>query len=238
MRFKGPDDLVRWILDKAVHGIGPLPSASVLADKYRRQPYANDAERVQALIRWTATKNAATGFVTGLGGALTLPVTIPGSLAASLAIQVPMVGAIAEIYGHDSKDDQVQTAMLLCLIGNAMEDVMKSAGVVVGGKVAIEMLKKIPGKTFIEINKRVGFRLLTKFGTKGVVNLVKLVPLVGGAVGGTFDGMTCYAAGRAADKCFRPRDGESGAPMPVSMPPQPPSKFGSTSKPSSQEGSA
>ena len=32
-----------------------------------------------------------------------MPVAIPGSLAASLAIQACMVGAIAEIYGHDSK---------------------------------------------------------------------------------------------------------------------------------------
>ena len=203
------DDLVGWILDKAVDGIGPLPSASDLADKYRCQPFANDAERVQALIRWAVAKNAAAGFVAGLGGAPTLPVAVPGSLVASLAIQAPMVAAIAEIYGHDSKDDQVRTAMLLCMLGNAMEDVVKQAGVVVGGKVAIATLKKIPGKALIEINKRVGFRLLTKFGTKGVVNLAKFVPLVGGAVGGTFDGMTCYFAGRAADKCFRPKAAEN-----------------------------
>ena len=119
------------------------------------------------------------------------------------------------------RDDPVRTAMLLCMLGNAMEDVVRQAGVVVGGKVAIKMLKKIPGKALIEINKRVGFRLLTKFGTKGVVNLAKLVPLVGGAVGGTFDGMTCYFAGRAADKCFRPTGGEDceSVSMPASIPP-------------------
>ena len=98
-------DLVQWILGQALDGIGPLSSASDLADDYKSKPYANDAERVQGLIRWAVAKNAGTGFVTGLGGALTLPVTIPGSLAASLAIQAPMVAAIAEIYGHDAKDD-------------------------------------------------------------------------------------------------------------------------------------
>lgn len=197
-------DLVRWILDQALDGIGPLPSASDLANDYRRKSYPNDAERVQALVRWAVAKNTATGFVTGLGGVLTLPVALPGSLAASLAIQAPMVAAIAEIYGHDSKDDQVRTAILLCMIGNAMEDVVKQAGVTLGGKVAIEGLKKIPGKVLIEINKRVGFRLLTKFGEKGVVNLTKLVPLAGGVVGGTFDGATCYMVGQAADVTFRP----------------------------------
>ena len=196
-------DLVQWILDQALDGIGPLPSASDLADDYKSKPYANDAERVQGLIRWAVAKNAGTGFVTGLGGALTLPVTIPGSLAASLAIQAPMVAAIAEIYGHDAKDDRVRSAVLLCTIGTAMEDVAKQAGVTLRGKAAIEVLKKVPGKVLIDINKRVGFRLLTKFGERGVLNLAKLVPLVGGAVGGTFDGATCYLVGQAADRTFR-----------------------------------
>ena len=199
-------DLVRWILDQALDGIGLLPSASDLANDYKA-PVLSERRRTGAgrLIRWAVAKNTATGVVTGLGGVLTLPVAIPGSLAASLAIQAPMVAAIAEIYGHDSKDDQVRTAILLGMIGTAMEDVVKAAGVTLGGKVAIEGLKKIPGKVLIEINKRVGFRLLTKFGERGVVNLAKLVPLVGGAVGGTFDGATCYMVGQAADRAFHQR---------------------------------
>ena len=50
-------DLSRWILDQALDGIGPLPSASDLASDYRHQSYPNDAERVQALIKW-AVRNA------------------------------------------------------------------------------------------------------------------------------------------------------------------------------------
>ena len=122
-----------------------------------------------------------------------------------------MVAAIAEIHGHDSKDDQVQTAILLCMLGTAMEDVVKQAGVTLGGKAAIEGLKKVPGRVLVEINKRIGFRLVTKVGEKGVVNLAKLVPLVGGAVGGTFDGTTCYVVGQAADRAFRPTTAEHGA---------------------------
>ena len=201
------EKLVQWILKQALDGNGQLPSGSELAKKYPRQAYANDAERVQTLIRWALAKNAGTGFVSGLGGVLVLPVAIPGSLAASLAIQAPMLAAIAEIYGHDSKDDRVRTALLLCMIGNASEDIVKQAGVVVSGKLTVEALKKLPAKGLIEINKSVGFRLVTKFGTKGVVNLAKFVPLVGGLVGGTFDGMACYLAGQAADRVFRPRDG-------------------------------
>ena len=121
-----------------------------------------------------------------------------------------MVGAIAVIYGHDSKDDRVQTLILLCMIGNAMEDVAKQAGVTLGGKAAIEALKTVSGKALIDINKRIGFKLLTKFGGKGVVNLVKFMPLVGGAVGAIFDGVTCYTVGQVANRAFRPTVTESG----------------------------
>lgn len=204
LKEKNSLDLVQWILDQALDGLGPLSSASELAEEYRGKTYENDAERLKALIHWAVAKNATAGFVNGLGGILTLPVTIPGSLAASLAIQAPMVGAIAKIHGHDVQDEQVRTMILLCMVGAAMEDVAKHAGIAVGNKVAIQALKALPGKVLIDINKKVGFRLLTKFGERGVVNLVKLVPVAGGVVGGTIDGATCYAVGQAADRAFRP----------------------------------
>ena len=55
---------------------------------------------------------------------------------------------------------------------------------------------------FRSINKKIGFRLITKAGEKGVINLMKLVPLVGGIVGGTFDGMFVNTCGKTAKKIF------------------------------------
>lgn len=186
------------LISRATEGIGPLlKPARELADDYR-----NDCERVDALIRSQVLKNAATGFVNGLGGVLTLPVAIPGSLAASWVIQARMVAAIAELGGHDSRSDQVQTAILLCLIGNSAMDIIKRAGIEIGEKLAIEAIKKVPGKVLIEINKQVGFRLLTKFGEKGAINLVRLVPLVAGVIGGGVDGASCRVVGRRAKQLF------------------------------------
>lgn len=60
------------------------------------------------------------------------------------------------------------------------------------------MIKSIPGKVLTSINQKVGFRLITKFGETGVVNMVKLVPLAGGVVGGLFDiGSTKIVAANA-----------------------------------------
>ena len=46
--------------------------------------------------------------------------------------------------------------------------------------------------------------LLTKAGEKGVVNVAKMVPLVGGVVGAGFDGYFVNVCGRAAQTLFSP----------------------------------
>lgn len=204
------------LISRAIEGVGPLKSARELADDYRNDNrYSGDRERVDALIRWQASKNAATGFVNGLGGVLVLPVAIPGSLAASWMIQARMIAAIAELGGHDSRSDQVQTAILLCLIGNSAKEIGKDAGILIGGKLAISAIKKVPGKVLIEINKQVGFRLLTKFGERGAINLVRLVPLAGGVIGGGVDGTACYVVGQGAKQLFLRVTGRPDAVRPL-----------------------
>lgn len=71
--------------------------------------------------------------------------------------------------------------------GSAITDVLKRTGVKVGEKLTSSTISKIPGKALVSINQKVGFRLFTKLGTKGVINLGKLVPLSGGVIGGAID---------------------------------------------------
>jgi hypothetical protein len=54
----------------------------------------------------------------------------------------------------------------------------------------------------IEINQKVGFRLFTKFGTKGVVNLSKIVPLAGGGVSAVMNVATKRSVGRYSKSMF------------------------------------
>lgn len=196
--------LSKWIIDKAVDGIPPLSSADVLAQEYLiDKSYPDNESRTDALINWETAKNFTSGFITGLGGIITLPVAVPSALGASWLIQARMSGAIAVIYGHSLQEDRVRTFVLLSLLGDAGKEVLKQAGIKVGTKIAQNAIKRIPGKVLIEINKKVGFRLLTKAGEKGVVNLTKAVPVVGGVVGGAFDALTCRIVGHAAQRIFR-----------------------------------
>lgn len=190
-----------WAYTKATNGVPGLDSAEDLARSYMKNG-GSQYEQANALIRWQNSKAATSGFLTGLGGIMTLPVAMPANVASVLYVQIRMVTAIAYIGGYDPQDDQVKTTAYGCLVANSAKDVLKDIGVSIGNKVAMNAVKSISGKTLQEINKKVGFKLLTKFGEKGVINLGKAVPLVGGVIGGTFDAYTTNAIGNIARKVF------------------------------------
>ena len=204
---------LRWLVDIAISGTPELPggfrlsSALELADEYLRDgSYRDNDERVDALIRWETSKSFAAGFLGGLGGVLTIPISLPGTLVAAWVVQDRMAAAVACIYGHDTLEDRVQAFVLLSVLGKFALDAVKKAAEEIGIKLGTKALKQIPGSLLIAINKQVGFRMLTKTGRRGTVNLIKGIPLIGGVVGGTIDAVNCRAAGSFARSLFRHKD--------------------------------
>lgn len=190
-----------WSYEKAVNGIPGLDSASEMAEDYMKN---NDSqiEQANSLIRWQNTKAGTSGFLTGLGGLITLPVAIPANISSVMYVQIRMIASLAYMGGHDLKDDRVKSLVYACLTGNAAKEILKDIGIVVGTKLTTSAIKNISGKTIIAINQKVGFRLLTKFGEKGAINLGKAVPLVGGVIGATFDSFTTNSIGNIARDTF------------------------------------
>lgn len=192
---------LEWIANAGINGLGVLPSAKQVAEEHLSRA-ASVEDAINSIIAWRTTYAAGTGFVTGLGGIAAMPVTIPAGLLASYALGANTAAAVAYLRGYDIHSEQVRTMVLLCLIGEAGEEILKNAGIVIGTKVCQNLIKRIPGRVLIEINKKIGFRLITKAGEKGVVNLMKMVPLVGGVVGGTFDGIFVNSCGKTAKTVF------------------------------------
>lgn len=109
-----------------------------------------------------------------------------------------MIACLAHMGGYDTNSDQVQTLVYACLAGISIDQILKQAGIRFGNKFVMAMVKKIPGEVLTKINQKVGFRFITKFGTKGIINIGKAVPVVGGIIGGGFDfAETRVIAGRA-----------------------------------------
>ena len=63
---------------------------------------------------------------------------------------------------------------------------------------------RIAGSSLVRINQCVGFRLVTKAGSTGILNLTKMVPFVGGIVGGTYDAAMTRTIAHAAKSIFLP----------------------------------
>ena len=191
---------LNFAYDKAVNGIAGLDSAADLAENYKNDDCLHD--QCNSLIKWQNTKAGTSGFVTGLGGLILMPVTLPANITSVLYVQIRMIAAIAHLAGHDLKDDKVKTMVYVCLVGNGAAEILKNVGVQVGKKVATNAVKNISGKVITQINQKVGFRLITKFGEKGIINLGKAVPILGGLISGTVDTISTNIVGNTARDLF------------------------------------
>ena len=121
-----------------------------------------------------------------------------------------MVACTAYLAGLKLDSDQVQTFVYACLAGVSVAEVVKQAGIKVGVKVAEKGIEKIPGKALVKINQKIGFRFITKFGEKGIVNLGKLLPGVGAVINGGLDYAETKVIANRAYKMFFEGDFSAG----------------------------
>ena len=199
------EQLVQQLIDQIVklglEGKGPIKGAERVAREHAEK--ATDIEQAIARLIRTHTRNvAATGFASGFGGIVVAGVMIPADITALYVQAARLAGAIAVLRGYDIKSEEVRSVVLLTLIGSAGASIVSRTGVELGTKAAFATLRRLPGRILIEINKAVGFRLVTKFGTKGVINLGKLVPIVGGGLSAGINVATMRMVGGYARRNF------------------------------------
>ena len=156
-------------------------------------PVGGEAD-IDHWIRLAYTQAGAAGFVTNLGGLLTLPISLPANFLGTAAVQLRMIIKIAASRGYDVNSDEVKAFVFACMLGNAAVDALKDAGVRVGMRLAPAVLQRL--------NQTVLTRLVARFGTMGAVNLTKVVPLLGGVIGGGLDAASTRVVGRMAKRVF------------------------------------
>ena len=180
-------NLLDSLYSKCIQGI-PMISSPIekMADDYL-QHNATVEDAAKDMINKQVIKCTTSGFITNLGGVITLPVTIPANVGSVMYVQMRMIACAAYMAGYDVHTDQVQTLVYACLAGVSVMEVAKKAGIKIGQKGLENLIDKIPGKVLIAINQKVGFRMLTKFGETGAIDIGKVIPVVGGVIGGGFD---------------------------------------------------
>lgn len=190
-----------WAYSKAINGVPGLDSAQDIANDFSQRE-GTLIDKVNSLIRWQNTKAGTSGFVTGLGGLLTLPVTLPVNITSLMYVQIRMVTAIAIMGGYNVKDDRIRTLVYSCIAANSIAEVAKDFGLSLSNKLLIKAIKKIPTEVIKRINQAIGFKLLTKFGQKGVINLGKTIPFIGGIINAAFDVVATNTIGNIARDTF------------------------------------
>lgn len=176
---------LEWAYTKALTGFTGIDSAYTLAESYLKQEGTLE-QQVDSLIRWQVAKASASGFTMGVGGLVTMPLTVPANIASVIYVQIRMISAIAHMGGHDIQNDRVKSMVYICMVGNGAKELLKDVGV----KVGQDLITKIVA------------RLSVKFGSKGAASLTKAVPLLGGIIGGSMDAASTHLVGKVAKKLF------------------------------------
>ena len=195
--------LIERLLNIGIDGRGPFDSADAIAETALKHSRGNVEQAVKAIRRDHRQLGAVGGFVTGLGGFFTMPISLPANVLEFYLLGTRMTAATAKVRGYDLKEPAIRSAVLLTLVGADGDDILKKAGLTAaGGKLSGLAFNKLPAPALMVLNKAVGFRLLGRIGGSAFTRLGRAVPVVGGVLGAGVDVYMLSRIGAQAAKEF------------------------------------
>lgn len=181
-------DLFRTLLGVGIDGAGKFDSAQAVARAALARTGGDVEKAIGVVVNSHLRLAGGSGFVTSLGGFITMPVSLPINVAGFYVIATRMTASIAALRGYDVTDPRIRSAILLSLVGSDADDLLAKAGVAVpGGRLATAAMDQLPGAVLMVVNKAVAFRLLATTGKKTLSKLGRGVPFAGGLIGGGLD---------------------------------------------------
>ncbi|EOI1394372.1 hypothetical protein ACMGOD_005598 [Klebsiella oxytoca] len=186
--------MMGWLYDKAVSGIAGIESAETLAERYLADAKGDVMKAAHAMIRWESVKAGSTGFLSGVGGVVAMPVTLPLNITSVLFLQTRLVAAIACLGKRSLADERIRALAGLCLCGNAAKALLQEVALQAMDNWTRPFTRRIVEKTLVLMAARAGMRTGGQF--------IRLVPLAGGVVSGAVDVTTTRTIGRIACTTF------------------------------------
>jgi hypothetical protein len=197
---------VREALNRAVHGVGPLPSAAAAADKQRREQHGDVDKAIHEVIENHVRFAGAQGFATNIGGLVTAAVTIPANITGLALIQCRMIAGIAHLRGYDLLDPRVRNAILVCLLGDDEVETLVKKKKLPAPPMALATAPTHDPELDRIVSSLVASDLITKVaGKRLAITVGRRVPGVGGLVGMGADGYATWRTGRYAERELLPR---------------------------------
>jgi hypothetical protein len=197
---------VREALRRAVEGVGPLPSAASAADEQLREQRGDVERAIHEVIENHVRYAGAQGFVTNLGGMVTMAVTVPANITGLALIECRMVAGIAHLRGYDLDDPRVRNAILVCMLGEGSVKDLVRGGYLPAPPMALATAPVHDPAVDQSVTTYVARDLISRIAGKRLATTVgRRVPVVGGVVGATADGYATWKIGRYADRELLPR---------------------------------
>jgi hypothetical protein len=179
--------LVERVVGFGIGGGGPFPGAVQVAEAHLAAAEGDRGLAIERLISTHLGLAAASGFATSVGGVALLPVMVPAALGGLYIVAARMAAGIAHLRGYDVANEVVRSAVLVCLLGSAGTATLDRAGVPAGTSSTLAALRRLPGDALRDVRREVGHHLVAQAGERGILNLMKLIPLVGGPIGAAVD---------------------------------------------------
>ncbi len=213
---------VREILERAIDGVGPLPGAAASGDAALRRTGGDTGWAVESLISRHMRLAAAQGFLTNLGGIVTMGVTMPTNIAAVALLQCHLAAAIAHLHGYPLADPAVRDAVLVCLLDDDERKSLAGSRRERGRLTPAAIAAGPPDADRSErISRSVTGQLLAGAGGKQLASFVaRRIPVLGGAVGGVGDAWSTRRIGHDTARALPPRPRR-----PVTVLPDPPEEL-------------
>ena len=215
--------LLHRIYPKALGGLPGLGTPIEAATRARSDAATPRAQARSVVARYLAL-SGTTGFVTNLGGWITMPVTLPANLAGVALLQLHMGQTIAALAGHDPSAPAVRGRVIACLLGDGTAEPTRTeteeAVDRVGVKLAERALRTLAGqvarttgRAAVGTAKWLAERRLKRLVTRGI-------PVVGGVIAAASDAYSTRTVSRALlDSFFSDGGGDGRADDSAPQPP-------------------
>lgn len=195
----------RFVLDRlypsVVDGLPSLGTPAEFAASVRAQGGTVD-EQADRLVRRHVALSSAAGFLSGLGGWITLPVVLPANLVGVASIQIHMTASIAALAGHDPRQGGTRERVLGCLIGSTPADPARDAEQETLDRFGLKLAER--GLNFVVSNAARAAKWGAKKAATRTVRrrLLRGIPLVGGVIGAASDGYVTTKVAQVAREEF------------------------------------
>ena len=197
---------VREALHRAIVGVGPFPAASKAADAQLREQKGDVDKAVREVIENHVRYAGAQGFVTNIGGLVTVALTIPTNITGLALVQCRMIAGIAHLRGYDLDDPRVRNAILTTMLGEDAVNKLVKKRKLPAPPMALATAPLHDPDLDRLISAEVASELITQVAGKKVVTTIgRRIPIAGGFIGMGADGYMTWKVGRYAARELLPR---------------------------------